>query len=175
MFSVAPTTGRATLLANTYGSGINNINALVAQPGSGKLYGAGSAAPGQFVEINPTTGRATRKGNYGTGLGSAGDLAFLNGQLYGLLTKSGSGTKTFLAKISLSSSSFGKATNLLPIQRRINGRLVQQNDVWGLVVRSGVLTAVMRSGELLTLNASTGLATLKGDNNKAQAGLALSP
>ena len=174
-FRVDPTTGRATLLSNTYGSGINDINALVAQPGSGKLYGAGSRPPGQFVEINPTTGKATKRGYYGNGLGSAGDLAFLNGQLYGLLTRSGSGTQTFLARISLSSGTLGRATNLLPIQRRINGRLVKLSNVWGLAARNGVLHAVMQSGELLTISASTGLATLKGDNNKRQAGLTISP
>ena len=163
------------MLPNTYGSGITDINALVAQPGSGKLFGAGSTAPGKFVDINPVTGKATVKGSYGTGLGSAGDLTFLNGQLYGLLTKSGNGTRTFLAKISLGSTTFGKASNLLPIRSSINGTLVQLNDVWGLVARSGVLIAATRGGELITINASTGIATQKGDNNKLQAGLALSP
>ncbi|MBK6451337.1 MAG: hypothetical protein KA760_01675 [Steroidobacteraceae bacterium] len=175
LYKVNPTTGKATLLPNNYGTGLTNINALVAQPGSGKLYGANATAPGKFIEINPTTGIGTLRGNYGTGIGSAGDLAFLNGQLYGLVTKTGSGARTFLAKISLASGSIGKATNLLPIQRRISGNLVQQNDVWGLVVRSGTLNAVMHSGELLTINASTGVATLKGDNNKQHAGLAISP
>jgi hypothetical protein len=174
-YKIAPTTGKATLLPNIYGSGITDINALVAQPGSGKLYGAGSTAPGKFVDINPVTGKATVKGSYGTGLASAGDLTFLNGQLYGLLTKSGYGTRTFLAKISLVSTTFGKASNLLPIRRDLNGSLIQLNDVWGLVARSGVLIAAMRGGELITINASTGIAALKGDNNKVQAGLALSP
>ena len=174
-YKVAPTTGKATMLPYTFGSAITDINALVAQPGSGKLYGAGSSPPGKFVDINPVTGKATVKGSYGTGLGSAGDLTFLNGQLYGLLTKSGYGTRTFLAKISLGSTSFGKASNLLPIRRSVNGTLVQLSDVWGLVARNGVLLASMRTGEIITINASTGSATLKGDNNKVQAGLALSP
>ncbi len=174
-YKISPTTGKATMLPSTYGTGITDINALVAQPGSGRLYGAGSTSPGKFVEVNPVTGTATVRGSYGTGLGSAGDLAFLNGQLYGLLTQSGNGTRTFLAKISLGATTMGKASNLLPIRRSINGTLVQLNDVWGLVARSGVLVAAMRTGEIITLNPSTGLATLKGDTNKVQAGLALSP
>lgn len=175
LFSINPTTGKATLLPNAYGTSIKDINALVAQPGSGILYGAGSTVPGEFVEISPTTGKATKKGSLGAGIGSAGDLEFLNGQLYGLVTKSTTGSETYLAKISLSASTMGKATNLLPIRRSENGQLVILDNVWGLANRSGVLYAAMETGEVLTVSPTTGIATLKGDNYQSQAGLAVVP
>jgi hypothetical protein len=175
LFSINPATGKGKLLPNTYGSSIKDINALVAQSGSGILFGAGSNAPGEFVEISPTTGKATKKGELGTGIGSAGDLEFLNGQLYGLVNKSSTGTQTYLAKISLSSKTMGNATNLLLIRRKEGSNLVPLDNVWGLVNKGGVLYAAMETGEVLTISPSTGIATLKGDNHQAQAGLAIVP
>jgi len=175
LFSINPTTGKATLLPDAYGTDISDINALVAQPGSGVLYGAGSTAPGEFIEISPTTGKATKKGKLGTGISSAGDLEFLNGQLYGLVNKSSTGTETYLAKISLSSKTLGNATDLVPIRRKEGNDLVVLDNVWGLANRGGVLYAAMEDGNLLTIVPSTGIATLKGDNNLAQAGLAVVP
>ena len=175
LFLINPATGKGKLLPNTYGSSIKDINALVAQSGSGILFGAGSNAPGEFVEISPTTGKATKKGELGAGIGSAGDLEFLNGQLYGLVNKSSTGTETYLAKISLSSKTMGKATDLLLIRRKEGSNLVPLDNVWGLVNKSGVLYAAMETGEILTISPSTGLATLKGDNKQKQAGLAIVP
>jgi hypothetical protein len=175
LFLVNPATGKATLLPNAYGSGISDINALIAQPGSGVLYGAGSTAPGEFVEISPTTGKATKKGTLGSGISSAGDLEFLNGQLYGLVNKSSTGTETYLAKISLSSKTIGKATDLVPIRMKEGNTLVVLDNVWGLANRSGVLYAAMENGDVLTIVPSTGIATLKGDNRLPQAGLAVVP
>jgi hypothetical protein len=175
LFLINPTTGKAKLLSNAYGTDIKDINALVAQPGSGVIYGAGSATPGEFVEISPTTGKATKKGKLGTGISSAGDLEFLNGQLYGLVNKSGTGTETYLAKISLSASTMGKATDLLPIRRKEGTKLVAQDNVWGLANRNGVLYATTETGDVLTISPATGIATLKGDNKLHQAGLAVAP
>jgi hypothetical protein len=175
LFKIVPTTGKATLLPDAYGPGITDINALVAQGGSGILYGAGSTAPGRFISISPTTGKATVKGSFGAGISSAGDLEFLNGQLYALVYKSGHGANTFLARISLSPGTIGHATGLLLIRRSESGKLVALNDVWGLANRSGVLFAVMRTGEVITINPATGIATLKGVDHLAQAGLAVSP
>jgi hypothetical protein len=175
LFIINPATGKATFLKYAYGAGIGDINALVAQPGSGVLYGAGSTAPGEFVEISPTTGKATKKGTLGEGIGSSGDLEFLNGQLYGLVQKSTTGSKTYLAKISLSGSTVGKATDLLLIQQKVDGKLVALDNVWGLTNRNGVLYIATESGDVLTLVPGTGIASLKGDNHLAQAGLAVAP
>jgi hypothetical protein len=175
MFSINPATGKATLLPYAYGTTIADINALVAQPGSGVMYGAGSSAPGEFIEISPVTGKATKKGNLGTGISSAGDLEFLRGQLYGLVNKSGTGTETYLAKISLSASTMGKASDLLLIRRQEGSKLVAQDNVWGLANRNGILYVTMNNGDVLTLNPATGIATYKGDNKIEQAGLAVAP
>ena len=175
LFLINPATGQAKLLPNAYGSTIRDINALVAQPGTGILYGAGSTTPGEFVVISPSTGKATQKGSLGTGISSAGDLEFLNGQLYGLVNKSGSGSETYLAKISLSTSTLGRATSLLLIRRQEGSKLVAMNNVWGLANRDGILYATMETGEILTISPATGIATLKGDNKQAQAGLAVAP
>jgi hypothetical protein len=175
LFRVDPTTGKAKLLPNAYGSGVDNINALVAEPGTGILYGAGGATPGQFISINPTSGKATVLGSFGKEFSSAGDLEFLKGKLYALVNKSTEGAATYLATISLSPGTMGKATNLLPIRLRVNGKLEVQDNVRGLANRSGVLYAAMETGQLLILDPTTGMATLKGDNSLSQAGLAISP
>ncbi len=175
LFLINPATGKATLLPDAYGSAITDINALVAQPGTGILYGAGSNPPGDFIEISPTTGKGTVKGHLGTGIGSAGDLEFLDGQLYALVNRDTDGSETFLAKISLSSGTMGKATDLLPIRQNIEGNLVTLDNVWGLANRGGVLYAVLESGDVITIDPATGMATPKGDNYVAQAGLAVVP
>jgi len=175
LFLINPATGRATLTSSSYGGSITDINALVAQPGTGVLYGAGSRIPGEFVEISPTTGKATKVGTLGTGIGSAGDLEFLKGQLYGLVNKSTTGTDTYLAKISLSKSTMGHATSLLLLKQKVGSSYVVLHNVWGLANRSGVLYATMETGEVLTINPATGVATLKGNNKLNQAGLAVAP
>lgn len=175
LFVINPATGKATFLKYAYGAGIGDINALVAQPGSGVLYGAGSTAPGEFVEISPTTGKATKKGTLGEGLSSSGDLEFLNGQLYGLVQKSTTGSVTYLAKISLGGKTIGNATDLVKIQQKVDGKLVALDNVWGLTNRNGVLYIATESGDVLTLVPGTGIASLKGDNHLAQAGLAVAP
>ncbi len=175
LMTINPTTGKATLKSQTYGSGITGINALVVQPSTNKVFGAASVAPGKFVEINPNTGRANVVGQFGTGLGSAGDLVFRNGVLYASLTRTGSSGQTFLARVSLSSGTMGRATLVGSIRRVVNGNTVFLRDVWGLEVRNGVMFGAMRTGELLQINPNTAVATLVGDNNKLQAGLARSP
>lgn len=175
LLTINATTGRATPKANSFGSGIFDINALIAQPTTNKLFGAGFRPPGRFVEINPTTGVATTRGFYGPGLGSSGDLAFLNNVLYATLTNSASLGRTFLARISLSTGTVGRATLIGPIRRIVGGNTIFLRDVFGLAVRSGVLYGGMRSGELIIINPSNAIATLRGDNNKVQAGYAVSP
>lgn len=175
LLTVNPTTGKATPKQLRFGSGITDINALIVQPTTNKLFGAGFRPPGRFVEINPTTGVATTRGFYGSGLGSSGDLAFLNGVLYATLTNTATPGRTFLARISLSTGTVGKATLIGAIRRVVGGNTIFLRDVFGLAVRSGVLYGGMRFGELLTINPSNAVATLKGDNNKNQAGLAVSP
>ena len=175
LFLINPSTGRATQTPHAYGGSITDINALVAQPGTGVLYGAGSRTPGELVQINPTTGTATKVGSFGSGIGSSGDLEFLKGQLYGLVYKSTTGTDTYLAKISLSKSTMGHATSLLLLKRKVGSSYEVLHNVWGLANRSGVLYATMETGEVLTINPATGIATLKGDNKLNQAGLAVAP
>jgi hypothetical protein len=175
MYSINPATGKAKLLSSAYGAAIADINALVAQPGSGVMYGAGSTAPGEFIEISPTTGKATKKGNLGKGISSAGDLEFLKGQLYGLVNKSSTGTETYLAKISLGAKTMGEASSLLLIRRLEGSKYVALDNVWGLGNRNGILYVTMNNGDVLTLNPATGIATYKGDNKIEQAGLAVAP
>ena len=169
-----PTTGKATF-RGSFGSGISDINALVTQPSTNRLYGAGSVAPGRFVQIDPVTGVATNRGFFGAGLGSAGDLAFLDGILYATLTNSASPNGTWLARISLSSSTIGKATLIGRIRRISGASTIYLRDVYGLSVRNGVLFGAMRTGELLRINPNTAVATLVGDNNKVQGGMTTSP
>lgn len=175
LMTIDPTTGKATLKSGTFGGGAGNINALVVQPGTNKLFGANGVAPGKFFEINPTTGKATLRGQFGSNLSSSGDMAFRNGVLFATVLNATDRRATYLAKISLNTATFGRATLIGPIRRVVNQRTTYLQDVFGLEVRSGVLYGAMRSGEFLRINPNNAIATLLGDNNKTQAGLAKSP
>lgn len=72
--------------------------------GNGGLCGAGSVAPGEPAQINPTTGTVTKVGSFGLGIGSSCDLGFLKGQLCGPMCTCTTGTQKYLAKSSLSES-----------------------------------------------------------------------
>lgn len=157
--TINPNTGKATVKGSL---GFSDINALVVQPSTGKIFGAGSSAPGSFVSINPNTGKATRIGSFGAGLSSAGDLEFINGVLYATLDRNGF-NNSFLARINLSN---GAATLIGDMRFK---------DVWGLALRGGVLYGATNSGQLIRVNTANGVGTLIGSNGIAQAGLAKSP
>jgi len=159
LYVLNPTTGHATTVGRL---GFSDINALVTRPSTGKLYGAGNAAPGRFVSINATTGHAHQIGTFGAGLGSAGDLAFVNGTLYATVNRAGF-AHTYFAKVSLST---GHATLIAD---------TGFPNVWGLTLRSGVLYAATKNGLFLRISPTTGRATRIGSNGAAQAGLATSP
>ena len=156
LYVLNPTTGHATAVGPL---GFSDINALVTRPGTGRLYAAGNVAPGRFVSIDAKTGKAHQIGTFGPGLGSAGDLAFVNGTLYATLNRAGF-AHTYFAKVSLST---GHATLI--------GDTGFPN-VWGLTLRGGVLYGATKSGLFLRIAPTTGKATRIGSNATAQAGLA---
>lgn len=74
LFSINSSTAVATLVGST---GTGFINSLVFGPG-GVLYAAGSS----LFSLNTSTGAGTLIGTGGNGYSSAGDLAFVGGNLY---------------------------------------------------------------------------------------------
>ena len=71
LYAIDPRTGRACPIGS--GLDMGSVNAL-ASDARGHLYAASTG--GDFGRVATGTGRATRIGSYGAGLGSSGDLAF---------------------------------------------------------------------------------------------------
>lgn len=85
LYAIDPRTGRARPIGS--GLGMGSVNAL-ASDARGHLYAASTG--GDFGRVATGTGRATRIGSYGAGLGSSGDLAFApNGTLFATARSSG--------------------------------------------------------------------------------------
>ena len=128
----------ATGMAQFIGSlGVSGANALVSQPGADVLFGA-TRTGGLFV-IDPSSGETTVVGDFGSGLGSSGDLAFLDGRLYATVTRSGY-SDAFLASIDLAT---GRASLLGDTGFR---------DVYGLSAGSGFLYGATYSGDFISIS-----------------------
>ena len=85
LYAIDPRSGRARPIGS--GLGMGSVNAL-ASDARGHLYAASTG--GDFGSVSTGTGRATRIGSYGPGLGSSGDLAFApNGALFATALSSG--------------------------------------------------------------------------------------
>jgi hypothetical protein len=180
LYAVNTDTGRATARVNTYGTGINDVVALVVQPGSGRMFGGGINFPGRFVEIDPVTGRATPRGNVGTGRAFYGDMVFLNGSLYATLRKNGQGNRTFLAKLTLNAQgNIGAVQELGLIRTTVNGTVFYFQEVWSLAVRNGILFGGNSQGYVFRINPANGVVQypsgIAGINNLFQAGYSTSP
>lgn len=173
LFYVDAETGAAFSKPFPYGAGINDIKALVVQPGTLRIFGAGSTPPGRFVRIFPL-GDVYELGSFGPGLGSAGGLAFLDDTLYATVNDTDFPDRTFLAVISQSDDTEGQATGLKAIYRVEDDQTIFLRGI-SVEERNGKLFGVMKTGELLTINPNTGLATSRGNNGTRQAGLANSP
>jgi hypothetical protein len=137
------------------------VNALAVEPESGVLYAANRA--GQLVTVDPHSGRCTEIGSYGPGLGSDGDLAFLNGTLYATVQVFGGGNG-LLARIDTQT---GRATVLGD-----TGYV----DVYGLIGERGFLYGLTWKGELLSISPLTGQAQFLWQvSSFPGGGLALAP
>jgi len=132
----------ATGVAQYIGSlGVSGANALVSQPGADVLFGA--TVSGGLFEIDPSSGETTVIGDFGSGLGSSGDLAFLDGRLYATVTQSGH-PDALLATIDLVT---GRASLLGDTGFR---------DVYGLSAGSGFLYGATYSGDFISISPATG-------------------
>jgi hypothetical protein len=138
LYSLNPFTGVSHYIGSL---GLSGANALATQPWTNKLYGAD--ANGDLFWVDPRTGHATLIGNFGPGLGSAGDLAFAGGILYATVTKTGS-SDTYLAVV-----------NALTGAARIIGD-THYTDVYGLVTGAGALYGATYGGSFLRISPFTG-------------------
>ena len=87
LYAIDARTGRARPIGS--GLGMGSVNAL-ASDARGHLYAASTG--GDFGSVSTGTGRATRLGSYGPGIGSWGDLAFApNGALFATAQSGGRG------------------------------------------------------------------------------------
>jgi hypothetical protein len=137
--------------------GFNGANALVTQPKTGKLYGADQ--DGDFFTVNPANGQTNLIGNFGNGLGSAGDLTFYNGKLYASVNVSGA-SKSFLAVVNVKTGA-----------AKLIGNTGYAN-VWGLITGNGALYGATYGGSFVVISAATGKATVIWRAGIAAAGMA---
>ncbi len=144
LYLVNQLNGAATLVGN-FGSGVS-INGLVFSP-DGTLYGSGGAG---LYTINTSTGAAALVGNSGlpSGFVSAGDLAFLNGNLYESVTD---GSVSDLALINPTSGA-----------GQLVGTIVADPNVLGLATGSNGTLYGVDGTNLYTISPTTGSGTLVG-------------
>jgi hypothetical protein len=132
--------------------GFNDVNALAAAP-SGTLYGA--TVSGNLLLINPANGGASLIGSFGSGLHSAGDLAFApDGTLYTSVE-----TSQGAAQLATVSPSTGQATVVNPDAtlgfREVWGLAFVGSQLFGLTTDLGVGT-----GLLITIDTASGTGTI---------------
>ncbi|MDP2324688.1 MAG: alpha/beta fold hydrolase, partial [Gammaproteobacteria bacterium] len=133
------------------------LNALAFAP-DGSLFGAGGGA--LYRIQNPSTGTATRVGDFGGNYRSSGDIAFgPEGKLYG--TVNGAASTDALVEISAAT---GAVTRLVGP--------TGQTDVYGLAVLDGVLYGATSAGRILRISTETGAATVIATNGVRIYGLA---
>jgi hypothetical protein len=123
--------------------GSSSANALTTEPRTNTLYGADQS--GNFFRINPRTGHTTLIGNFGHGLGSAGDLTFAGGRLYATVSLNGS-AETYLATVNVRTGA-----------ARIVGD-TRYTDVFGLVTGNGAFYGATDNGLFLAISPVTGRA-----------------
>jgi hypothetical protein len=137
--------------------GLSDANALTTQPKKRTLYGAGQS--GDFFKVNARTGQATIIGTFGHGLGSAGDLTFANGRLYGTVSRPGS-VRSFLAIINVRTGA-----------AKIVGNTRYKN-VYGLVTGRDALYGATFGGKFLLISPRTGRGKVIWNDGIAVGGLA---
>jgi hypothetical protein len=132
--------------------GSNDVNALAAAPG-GTLYGA--TVSGNLVQINTASGAAAPVGSFGSGLQSAGDLAFApDGTLYAAVQ-----TWQGAARLATVNRSTGQATVVNPETtlglREVWGLVFVGNQLFGLTTDPGT-----GSGLLIWIDTASGTGTV---------------
>jgi hypothetical protein len=132
-------------------------NAMVADPKNNTLYGADQQ--GDFFTIDRGTGQIDILGDFGNGVGSAGDLAFYKGKLYATVFTPPS-TKSSLARIAVHT---GLATTIGDIG---------SHNVYGLISGSNGLYGATKNGRLIAISPKTGKGKLLWKDGLDIAGLA---
>ncbi|HEY0418576.1 MAG TPA: PEP-CTERM sorting domain-containing protein [Acetobacteraceae bacterium] len=157
LYSVNTTTGHATAIGSLGQGGVQMNGLLFGTDGT--LYASGIAGPvgniaaqsNALFRVNPATGAATQIGNSALpGLVSAGDLAFLDGNLYETVNNGVSGTRSDLVRLDPTT---GAATDL--------GTIVNDPNMFGLVNAGGSLVGVDGTN-LFSINPANGAGTLLG-------------
>jgi len=140
LYAINKTTGAATALGTVGGNGNNSLTFL---PG-GQLLASDSN--GDLKTINPATAAVTFIGNYGSSLGSSGDLvAVASGQMYGTAPGPSS---DLLVKVNTAS---GAATSVGP---------TGNSSVWGLAYAGSRVIGFTTGGQILKIDPATGATTL---------------
>jgi hypothetical protein len=156
LYWLNPATG-ASHHIGSLGLSTANANALTTEPLTNTLYGADLT--GDFFRINPWTGHTTLIGNFGHGLGSAGDLTFADGRLYATVSLNGS-AETYLATVNVHTGA-----------ARIVGD-THNTDVFGLVSGAGALYGATDTGLFLAISPVTGRARTIWNEGLTVSGLA---
>ncbi len=152
LYSINTSTGHATEI----GTGTGDALDALTFNNSGILYAAGVSEDTLYT-INLTSGLATSvPGETNTtAYNAAGDLQFLNGNLYMTTGGSGSNAPSTLVTVNLT-------TGNMTTDGAIKVGSTAVDDVFGLVDLNNVLygfTSPSGTGEVITLNTTTGAAT----------------
>jgi hypothetical protein len=139
LYRINPATGVAQSIGPL---GLSDANGLVAQPVTNVLYGATES--GDFFRIDAASGKTTTIGQFGNGVGSSGDLAFLDGRLFATVVRPGF-ADSFLAVIDLPTGTAGLIGD------------TGYPNLYGLTADAGVLYGATYSGDLITISTSTGV------------------
>ena len=157
LYSINQTTGQGTLIGSLGQSNVQ-MNGLVFGT-NGTLYASGIIGPAGNIgaetnglfQVNTTTGAATQIGNSSlSGLVSAGDLAFLDGNLYETVNNGVTGSRSDLVRLDVTT---GAATDI--------GTIINNPNMFGLVNADGSLVGVDGTN-LYSINPTTGAGTLLG-------------
>jgi len=146
VYSVDPDTAQTVFLADLDRS-FNGLS-FVPAPGSGNEMLLAAALDGSIYELNPMTGQATPRGNYGGGMGSSGDLVSVEGfGTAATVTVSGGGSDR-LAVIDAEGSSAAVVGD------------TGQSSIWGLGFWAGQVFGFASDGSFVLIDVNTGMATL---------------
>jgi hypothetical protein len=150
LYRIDTATAAPTLIGRLEGSVGNTITSLVFAP-DGTLYGANNT----LLTIDITTGVTTLLGNTGTSY-NAGDLAFVDGQLYTASYAYFTGTSSDLFRVDVKT---GAGT-------RIGSTEAGDEEMSGLATDGNGTLYGIAGTEVFTIDTSTGLATVLGSYDK---------
>jgi outer membrane protein assembly factor BamB len=160
LYEVDVATGQTTERADLTTGGFNGLTFLA----SGELLA--SNLEGQVKRIDPRTGDVTFVGEFGSGLGSSGDLvAISDGSMFGIshLPRPMNGSNNMLVRVDSTTGAAQAVGN------------IGFADVYGLAYFGGRVLAFTSEGNVIEIDPSTGRGTFRRRHSVSFWGAGVSP